>query len=136
MNLNKAKLLKFIFLVLALLPILLLAEATPEAKQQAHEIYQEFLSPFCPGRALSDCPSSKADLLKNRILNELSEGQTKEAVLHNLETEFGAEYNAKPKLTGFAGLAWMIPLGFILILLILGIFWIKRASSLADQEAD
>ena len=124
---------KIIFITL-FLPLIsfssLLAEDRPEVlnKQIANQIYQEFLSPFCPGRALADCPSTKANELKQSIFNDLKSGQTKDDILSNLEREFGSEYNAKPKLSGFAGLAWLVPLIFIILLVIIGTVWAKGNS--------
>ncbi len=130
------ELIKAIFFVVNILLIsnLLLADTKVESKQIAEEVYQEFLSPFCPGRALSDCPSSKAEDLKKKILVDLDQGQTKETVIRNLETEFGSELNAKPKFSGFAGLAWFIPITFMLVLALIGYRWVRNARTKGDES--
>lgn len=92
-------------------------------KDVANEIYMEVFSPFCPGRALKDCPSSKAEKLKVEILEQLNNGQSKTEVLNNVFSKYGEKYRALPKISGFSGLAWIIPIlflgiGLIFILLI------------------
>ena len=51
-----------------------------DREKVASEISSSILSPFCPGRVLSDCPSTDAGKLKHQIRERLYQGQTREEV--------------------------------------------------------
>ena len=106
-----------------------LADASLESKKVAQEIYQEFLSPFCPGRALGDCPSSSANRLKDRILDDLNAGKSKQEVFDSLVQEFGEEYSSKPDLSGFSAFAWLVPIMFFALLVLVGYKFVIRWST-------
>lgn len=123
-----SNLIKAIILILLLFPQYTFAQVDNNALKISKEIYSEFLSPFCPGRSLSDCPSTKASKLKEDIYNNVSSGQDKEVVLDNLFKEFGYEYSSKPRFYGISSLAWLIPIGFLVVLLLSLFFWIRKNS--------
>lgn len=79
-------------------------------------VYLEIQSPYCPGRALSDCPTEKAEKLRDEIRLSLEAGQTKDRVVEDIIARYGEEYRAKPKASGFGVLAWLMPFVFILVL--------------------
>ena len=85
-----------------------------DPEQLAQEIYGTVMSPFCPARLLTDCPSPSASELKVKILSELKAGKTKEQVLQELYTTFGSSLRAAPEARGFGALAWWIPITFVL----------------------
>ena len=107
----------------------------PKITSLTQEIYQEVLSPFCPGRALQDCPSPNADRLRKEIKDQIESGESKEAVLEGLFKKYGDSISSVPRNQGFGRLAWMIPVIFFGIgALILGI-WIKsNISGRSDQS--
>ncbi|MDC0358962.1 cytochrome c-type biogenesis protein CcmH [Oligoflexia bacterium] len=96
-------------------------DAQAELDRKVIQVYSSVMSPFCPGRLLSDCPSKSAAELKHRVRSQLASGLSVEEVLDQLYLEFGDEMRALPKGEGFGLMAWVIPfvflgLGFILIL--------------------
>lgn len=113
----------FSFLLILLCSWSLIAE-TP--KQIADQINHEFLSPFCPGRSLADCPSKAANDLKKDVLNRIESGQTKDQVMTALETEYGEHLNSLPKMQGFASFAWLIPVIFFFLLFIAFVVFYRR----------
>lgn len=100
------------------------SDKTPE--QIAQEVYGAVMSPFCPARLLTDCPSPSATELKEKILNELKAGKTKEQVLQELYSTFGSTVRAAPEASGFGALAWWIPIGFVLGGLGIYAVWLAR----------
>lgn len=73
-------LVKFFIILLLLLiaPSLALSiELDPNFNKQAHQIFYQTLSPFCPGRLLSDCPSTAATELKDKIRIKLNAGESR-----------------------------------------------------------
>lgn len=93
-----------------------------ELKKNANEVYSSVLSPYCPGRLLSHCPSSSADLLKQKIHDELAKGKSKQEVMNDLYKEFGDEIKAAPSFSGFGAVGWIAPILFIGI----GLFFLLR----------
>jgi len=83
--------------------------------KQAFSLYQQVMSPFCPGRALSDCPSSKAHDLKAEIRAKLEAGVEPSRILEDIFARFGEQYRAVPGYSGFALLAWIGPIVFLVI---------------------
>lgn len=112
------------------------AESTGNMNPQttANEIYYQVLSPFCPGRALADCPSTKAHELKLEILQELESGKSKAEVLDIVFKKYGDEFNSKPPLSGFASLAWIIPILFFTILGLIFYLKIKKETESGENQ--
>ena len=112
-------------LLTVLLPVGFLFADT-NFKSDAQEIYQEFLSPFCPGRSLADCPSKRATELKVDIKERLENGESKELIMSSLMQEYGEHLNSKPATSGFALLAWAVPIVFVLMACVLVFRWIRK----------
>ena len=113
-------------------------ESTVELDQEnldltAHSIFSEVLSPFCPGRALLDCPSGSASELKNKIREELRAGKNKDQIMNELYTLYGDEISSVPRLRGFGLLAWLGPLVFFILGILIVIVWL-RASLAQDPN--
>lgn len=91
-------------------------DLSPEQEAKAEDLFGSLLSPFCPGRLISDCPSGKASELKERIRTELSSGRSIEAVRQELYTEFGEDsLRPTPKDEGFGLVGWLLPAIFFLV---------------------
>jgi cytochrome c-type biogenesis protein CcmH/NrfF len=88
-------------------------QSVDELDRKVYEIYQQVFSPFCPGRSLNDCPSSKAHELKLEIRRQLEQGVAPEAVLEEVFQRFGDQYRAVPQYAGFGKLVWWVPLAFL-----------------------
>lgn len=114
-----------ILITFLVFPLPILSEQTN--KQIAEEIYTETLSPYCPGRALKDCPSKKASELKNDILNKLNSGKTKQDVMSILIKRYGNHISALPENKGFGRLAWLLPPAFLISGLVLLTLFLKKS---------
>lgn len=86
-----------------------------ELDKSAYSVYQQIFSPFCPGRSLNDCPSSKAHDLKMELREQLASGVSEQEVLDGVFRKYGDKYRAIPQYAGFGKLVWWIPLGFVLL---------------------
>lgn len=74
-------------------------------------IYDSVMSPYCPGRTLSACPSDSARKLKADIENWiLVEGDSKSDVLERLNNLYGDQIYGAPKLSGVGFLSVFIPI--------------------------
>jgi len=57
---------------------------TSQLRNEFELIENQVLSPYCPGRLLRDCPSSKASELKQSIRTDLSNGKSRNEIIENL----------------------------------------------------
>jgi cytochrome c-type biogenesis protein CcmH len=89
--------------------------------REATSLYQQVFSPFCPGRSLNDCPSSKAAELKDQMRAELEAGKAPEVILNEVIQKFGEEYRAVPRFTGVGMFVWLVPIGFVVVGLLIAV---------------
>ena len=88
-------------------------ERTEALDKQSYEMYQQVFSPFCPGRSLNDCPSSKAHELKAEMRTKLEQGVPEQEILNEVFARFGDKYRAVPLFEGFGRMVWLAPLAFL-----------------------
>ncbi|MEN9846082.1 MAG: hypothetical protein RIS36_1229 [Pseudomonadota bacterium] len=115
-------------LLIAVAPV----HASPEAPKgsvaerealdrKATNLYQQVFSPFCPGRSLNDCPSSKAAELKDQMRAELEAGKAPEVILNEVIQKFGEQYRAVPQFSGVGMFVWLVPIGFVALGLVVAV---------------
>ncbi len=94
---------------------------TPDSvAAEAREIFETVMSPYCPGRTISNCPSPEADQLRDVITRKLTAGEAQADIKEELYEVFGDELRTIPKASGFGLLAWIVPgIGFLI-----GVWWI------------
>lgn len=102
-----------------------LADDETVLDEKAATIYGEVLSPFCPGRLLSDCPSGAARDLKKEIRAKLELGQSREQILESLYTLYGEDIRAAPEFSAFGIVAWVAPIIFLFVGFIIILVWLK-----------
>lgn len=110
-------------------------ELSPELEKQAQEIFYQNLSPFCPGRLISDCPSTSALELKDKIKAKLLAGESTEQIEQYLVDLYGPKIRATPAFEGIGLLAWwgmpaFVLLGFAALML----WYIKNRVSVRDTQ--
>jgi cytochrome c-type biogenesis protein CcmH len=131
----------FVMILLLCAPSFARADANSEAlDKQSYEMYQQVFSPFCPGRSLNDCPSSKAHELKLEMRQKLEQGVPTDQILQAVFSRFGDKYRAVPLFEGIGTMVWLAPIGFVVVGLTLAVAVVlrrKKASSRTSgpQEA-
>ena len=126
-----------LFLIVTLLFVHCLAIAEePNVQREANQIYGEVLSPFCPGRLLSDCPSGAASKLKAEIREKLAAGESTESVKEYLYTVYGDEIRAAPPFQSFGIVAWLTPALFLFSGFAIISFWLARNAGNREEESD
>ncbi len=93
-------------LVLLSAPVAL-AAAEPEG--WSYELAHELMSPYCPGRTLAECPSSKADTLRMWLQVQEASGRSVEEVKAELVERFGDRVLSAPRPEGFGLAAYVLP---------------------------
>lgn len=108
----------------------------PEKEKIAEQIFTDFFSPFCPGRVLQDCPSSKATELRDAIRLKLSDGQSQEDIENYLISVYGESLLASPRNVGFGRVAWLGPLIFLLGGLVALAAWLATRRSKQEPNTE
>ena len=86
-----------------LLCLLLVFSAGANADENpgwAYELADEIMSPYCPGRALSECPSGNADAMRRWIIEQEQAGVDRAEVEEALYARFGDQLLQAPKPEG------------------------------------
>jgi cytochrome c-type biogenesis protein CcmH len=97
-------------IAITLLAALLASPLVAGAAEQWHyDLEQELMSPYCPGRTLTDCTSPQAAELRQWIAGEEAKGRSREDVEKQLFLEFGEVILQAPKAQGFGLAAYVIP---------------------------
>ncbi len=68
------------------------ARSADQVSRMTHEISQEVLSPYCPGKTLAMCPSGQAGDVRREIQAMASSGMEKEDIKETLIGRFGEEF--------------------------------------------
>ncbi len=81
----------------------------------AFELSHDIMSPFCPGLALSECPSPQAAELRDWIIEQERLGLSREDVEAQLFLQYGDQLLQAPRPEGFGLLAYALPAAGLLI---------------------
>ena len=90
------------------------AAADDDPVAWGYSMAHELMSPFCPGRTLSQCPSPQAGELRQWIILQAAAGATREEVEAQLLARFGDEILQAPRAEGWGASAYAIPIVFFL----------------------
>lgn len=93
---------------------IVLADQLRDIEAETQTISDSIMSPFCPGRTLSACPSGQAKDLRTEIGGWLKQGYTEDAVYNLLRTRYGESVTGVPEGSGFGLVGWFAP-GFFLL---------------------
>jgi cytochrome c-type biogenesis protein CcmH/NrfF len=85
------------------------AAESGEPRTWAYALADELMSPFCPGRALSQCPSPQAEDLRRWIAEQERAGVPEEQVREELFRAFGDQLRQTPRASGVGVVAYAIP---------------------------
>ncbi len=103
------------------------AALDPQLERLAQTIGETTMSPFCPGRTISSCPSPQARELRDQIRGWLGQGYSEAGVRNQLRVVYGEEVRGTPPPSGWLGeLGWYAPLGFVIVSLVLVTWKIGR----------
>ncbi len=103
---------------------------SPEQLETAAQAISETsMSPFCPGRTISSCPSPQARDLRGQIHTWLSQGYSEEAVRNQLLLIYGEDVRGTPQSEGFGLVGWTMPAVFVLLSVALLFLKLRRMKS-------
>ena len=102
---------------------------------KANALYDEVMSPFCPGRTLANCPSPQAAELREQIKQRLTAGSTDEQIKDELYEAYGEVVLGAPRKEGFGLLAYVLPAFFILAGAVVLVRWVNSMKRAPATEA-
>jgi len=101
-----------------------------------YDMAHELMSPFCPGRALAECPSGSADALRAWILAQEEAGVPREEVEARLREQYGDTILQRPEARGVGLVAYAIPVATLLLGgLLLGVFLRRQGPAAGGSDA-
>lgn len=112
------------------------AVADAEAEAISRSMSNELMSPFCPGRTISSCPSKNARALEDFIYEQAKTGKSKAEIEQLLVEQFGREKLGTQHdpviMYGSAGAALVAAA----LLIAFGRRWMRRSSPAAAKAGD
>lgn len=120
----------------ALAGLMLAAAPAVGADGWGYDLADELMSPYCPGRALSECPSPQAEDLRRWILDQASAGRSRAEVEAELYGEWGDTLRQAPRAEGVGLVAYLIPVAVILAGAVLVAVFLRRQVATSPLPAE
>ncbi len=92
------------------------SNVSPEVAREAAAIARQTMSPFCPGRTLSDCPSEYATAWRRDIREMVARGMSAAEIQKELESRVGENLSGSPNRDASYGVSIGLALGAALVL--------------------
>ena len=86
-----------------------------EVSTRSLALYVRLMSPYCPGATLRDCGSGQAGVLRERIREQIRNGESDQQIVDELVAEFGESILSRPRFKGFGMVAYLAPIAALLI---------------------
>jgi cytochrome c-type biogenesis protein CcmH len=102
---------------------------------RANEMYDQIMSPFCPGRTLANCPSPQAATMRERVKQQLAAGMSEDEIVDSLYGIYGEIILGAPRAEGIGILAWVMPGVFLLVGVALLVRWLRSTEHRASAAA-
>lgn len=111
-------------------------EAAAEPEGWAYQLSHDLMSPFCPGRTLSSCPSPQADELRMWLIVQEAAGRSREDVEAELYERYGEVLRAAPLAEGFGLTAYAFPvIAFLAGGVVVAVFLRRQTRTVAKPES-
>ena len=112
------------------------ARSDREAEKLLTDLSNDLMSPYCPGRTVSSCPSGQARKLEERIFEEAKSGKSREEIEEALVADFGSDiigYRPPPSLIATVVVGGALALTFLILM---GRRWVRRQpAGMSDAAA-
>ena len=97
--------------------------------REARRVYNQIMSPFCPGQTLANCGSGAAATLRSQIRDRIAAGENPDDIIDSLIEQYGVEVKAEPDKRGFASLVWLGPILLLLAGAVVIAVYVRRNTS-------
>ena len=125
---------RIVILLILFFPSAVLASEVLASEKEAlvNGISNAYMSPYCPGRTISSCPSPDARALRDEIAVWAGSGEDEPTIISKLETRFGNVIYASPQ-DGAGGVLKYFPA--LIFLLGIGLYF-SKLTKLKSQSAE
>ncbi len=107
-------------------------------KTTYEDVSKSLMSPVCPGKMLSDCPSLEGSQLREVVKKQIKEGKTKEEIISYFVEVYGKTVLSVPPSEGFLITSWLLPfivfLSGLIIFAILIFSWLKNEEEVLEEK--
>ena len=121
-------------LLLVAPPCVAQAQAAADRTEQSRRAYAlsgELMSPFCPGRTLSDCPSPNAAAWREDVRAWVESGVSDEEIVARLQARTSVDLSSVPA----SPLGWSLLVALLMAGTALGVFALRRMVAPAPAMA-
>ena len=129
-------LLAIFFFTLAISP----SSFSQKIKTTYGDVAKSLMSPVCPGKMLSDCPSSEGSQLREVVRRMIREGKSKEKILLYFVEVYGKSVLAVPPSEGFLITSWLLPfvvfVSGLIIFFLLIFSWLRREGVAEEEKSE
>jgi cytochrome c-type biogenesis protein CcmH/NrfF len=105
------------------------------AQQVAQDVADNLMSPYCPGRSISSCPSDAARDLEADILLQAQEGHSREEIEAQLVERFGEDKVGSAYSTDVVVVTLLVAIGAVFLVVRMGRKWAARSAARAAAGA-
>ena len=93
----------------------LLAPKQPTLDQRVRDVASQLKCPICQGESVADSPSLLAQQMRSIIRQQLQSGKSEQEVIQYFVDRYGEQIVWTPQWQGFSLLAWLVPIGLLLV---------------------
>jgi cytochrome c-type biogenesis protein CcmH len=104
--------------------------------QRVHDVASQLKCPICQGESVADSPSQLSQQMRGVIRQQLSSGKSEQEVIQYFQASYGAQIVWSPPWQGFSLLAWLVPIGLLLLGAILLLFVLRDWRRLSPAGPD
>jgi cytochrome c-type biogenesis protein CcmH/NrfF len=109
-------------------------DVSPEVAQRAAAIARQTMSPFCPGRTLSDCPSEYASDWRRDIRQMVAEGRSDHEIQVELESRAAGNLSGIPNRDSSYAVPLILALGAAIVLFLVVARLTRRTPDEAGEK--
>lgn len=130
-------LLGIVALVAAFWSLLLLNGSTHKTlDQKVYEVGSQLKCPVCQSESVADSPALIAQQMRGVIRQQLQSGRSEQQVMQFFINTYGEQIVWSPPWQGFTLLAWLVPIGLVLIGAVLLFFTLREWRTIAPATMD
>lgn len=114
------------------------SSANQTLDQRTRAVASQLKCPICQGESVADSPSYLAQEMRRSIHDQLQAGRSEPQVIQYFEDRYGSQIVWSPPKQGFDLLAWIVPIGLLLLGLLLVVLVMQdwRTGGTISEEAD
>ena len=87
----------------------------PVSDDEVNEIARELYCPVCENTPLDVCPTQACEDWRAEIRTQLSQGKSKAEIQQYFVDRYGAQVLSTPPQEGFNLIAWLLPIGAVIV---------------------